>query len=92
MGKPSSRLSGCAAASSKCFDDPGEPCSVINRINNCANTPFGPLRNKTVIFSEGKLYLDECDFSGSSAAVLVYAGQEDHTVIRNTMLGEMNCE
>lgn len=48
--------------------------------------------NKAVVFSEGRLYLDECDFSGSSAAVLVYAGQEKFTVIRNAVLGELNCE
>ena len=28
-------------------------------------------KNKAVVFSEGMLYLDDCDFSGSKAATLV---------------------
>ncbi|CAN0557818.1 unnamed protein product, partial [Ectocarpus sp. 12 AP-2014] len=45
-----------------------------------------------VVYSEGELYLDECDFSGSSSAVLVYAELEDATVIRNAVLGVNNYE
>lgn len=50
------------------------------------------LHNKVIVFSEGELHLDECDFSGSSAEALVFAGQEENTVIRNAVLGEKNCE
>ena len=68
----------------------------INASGTCSsffNHPFGcPLQSKVVVFDEGRLYLDECDFSGSSSAVLVYAELEDATVIRNAVLGELNCE
>ncbi|CAN0379965.1 unnamed protein product, partial [Hapterophycus canaliculatus] len=45
---------------------------------------------QAVVYSEGTLYLDECDFSGSSAAVLVWSGDESTTVVRNTVLGDTN--
>ncbi|CBJ32402.1 adhesin-like protein [Ectocarpus siliculosus] len=54
------------------------------------DTSFVGFAGEVVVYSEGGLYLDECDFSGSSSAVLVYAEKEDATVIRNAMLGEMN--
>lgn len=53
----------------------------------CANT-----LSQSVIFSEGALYLDDCDFSRSSARVLVYSGDESNTLIRNAILGDENCE
>lgn len=42
------------------------------------------------MFSEGVLFLDDCDFSESSAPILVEGSE--HTVIRNTVLGNLNCE
>lgn len=45
-----------------------------------------------VVYSEGILFLDDCDFSGSSASVLVYSANNDNTVVRNTVLGDNNCE
>ena len=45
-----------------------------------------------MVFSEGKLFLDDCDFSGSTAAQLVYAEPDSMAVIRNTVLGDKNCE
>ncbi|CBJ33130.1 polymorphic outer membrane protein [Ectocarpus siliculosus] len=60
------------------------------------DTSFVGFAGEVVVYSEGGLYLDECgyldecDFSGSSSAVLVYAELEDATVIRNAVLGEMN--
>lgn len=50
------------------------------------------LFTKVVVFSEGGLYMDRCDFNGNSAAVLVSVGREKPTVIRNAVLGEINCE
>lgn len=47
---------------------------------------------QTVVYSEGTLYLDDCDFSGSSAPVLVFAEREYSTVVRNAVLGDKNCE
>ena len=44
------------------------------------------------MFSEGKLFLDDCDFSGSTAGQLVYAKQHSTVMIRNTVLGDNNCE
>lgn len=46
---------------------------------------------QAVVYSRGKLYLDGCDFSESSASVLV-DGEEDLTVVRNAILGSDNCE
>lgn len=45
---------------------------------------------QAVVFSQGDLVLDDCDFSNSSAEVLVDATQ--HTVIRNAVLGDENCK
>ncbi|CAM9587167.1 unnamed protein product [Ectocarpus fasciculatus] len=56
------------------------------------DTSFVGFAGEVVVYSEGELYLDECDFSGSSSAVLVYAELEDATVIRNAMLGAKNYE
>ncbi len=46
---------------------------------------------KAVVFSRGALSLDDCDFSGSSASVLVYS-EGDTPMIRNAFLGHANCE
>lgn len=54
--------------------------------------PFPRLHPQTVIYSEGTLFLDDCDFSESSASALVFSGDEDNTVIRNAVLGNKNCE
>ncbi|CAM9574874.1 unnamed protein product, partial [Ectocarpus sp. 12 AP-2014] len=56
------------------------------------DTSFVGFAGEVVVYSEGELYLDECDFTGSSSAVLVYAVKQDATVIRNTMLGAENYE
>ncbi|CBJ33129.1 asn/thr-rich large protein family protein [Ectocarpus siliculosus] len=56
------------------------------------DTCFVGFAGEVVVYSEGELYLDECDFSGSSSAVLVYAELEDATVIRNAVLGANNYE
>ena len=51
-----------------------------------------PLRRKTVVYSEGTLYLDDCDFRESSAYALVYSESNSTTVVRNAILGDKNCE
>lgn len=45
-----------------------------------------------VIFSEGNLFLDNCDFSGRPSSVLVQAEENSTVVIRNAVLGDQNCE
>lgn len=66
------------------------PCSVVFH----CRTPS--LRAvcfvQAVVFSEGVLFLDDCDFKGSSAAILVNSGNEATTVIRNALLSSENCE
>lgn len=48
---------------------------------------------QAVIFSEGDVFLDSCDFSGSSAAILLYAeGSSATSTVRNAVLGDNNCE
>ena len=49
-------------------------------------------QSQNVVFSEGELYLDDCDLSGSTSPVLVYTGPNSTAVIRNTALGNNNCE
>lgn len=49
-------------------------------------------RCQAIVFSEGDLYLDNCDFSGSSSSVLVYSEENCTAVIRNSVLGDNNCE
>lgn len=44
------------------------------------------------MFSRGILFLDNCDFSGSRGAELVRADGEQTPVIRNSILGDKNCE
>lgn len=46
---------------------------------------------KTVVYSEGTLNLDNCDFSESSSSVLVL-GQQEFTTVRNAILGDVNCK
>lgn len=53
---------------------------------------FASAHKQTVIFSEGTLYLDGCDFSGSSTSVLVSSDENATTIIRNAVLGDLNCE
>ncbi|CAN0138387.1 unnamed protein product, partial [Pylaiella littoralis] len=43
-----------------------------------------------VLLSEGTLHLDNCDFSGSPASVLVSVGDSATTVVRNAVLGDTN--
>lgn len=45
-----------------------------------------------VVFSEGELYLDNCDFRGSSAEMLLRAREGGHTIVRNAILDTRNCE
>lgn len=45
-----------------------------------------------MVFNEGELFLDDCDFSGSTASVLVTSGDGSNTTIRNAVLGDKNCE
>lgn len=47
---------------------------------------------QAVVFSDGVLFLDDCDFSESNAATLVSSGNNATTVIRNAVLGNENCE
>lgn len=48
---------------------------------------------QAVVFSEGELVLDSVDFSASSAPVLVFMeGSSAKSVVRNTVLGDSNCE
>ncbi|CAB1100085.1 unnamed protein product [Ectocarpus sp. CCAP 1310/34] len=48
--------------------------------------------SQVVVFSEGTLYLDECNFSGSTASVLVYSEGDLNTVVRNAVLGDNNSD
>lgn len=51
------------------------------------------LLSQAVINNEGELYLDNCDFSGSIASVLILSdGKDAVVVIRNAVLGNDNCE
>ena len=45
-----------------------------------------------VVFSEGELFLDDCDFTGSNSSVLVFSAPNSEAVIRNAVLGDKNCE
>lgn len=45
-----------------------------------------------MVFNEGNITLDNPDFRGSSAPVLVQAEPSSLTTIRNSVLGDMNCE
>lgn len=45
-----------------------------------------------MVYSEGILYLDDCDFTESTASTLVFSGNETTTVVRNAILGDNNCE
>ncbi|CAN0005479.1 unnamed protein product [Ectocarpus fasciculatus] len=54
------------------------------------DTSFVGFVGEAVVFSEGTLYLDDCDFSGSSASVLVYSEGNSTTVVRNAVLGDNN--
>lgn len=49
-------------------------------------------RVQAVVLSRGKLQLENCDFSGSSSSVLVYSEPGSNAIIRNTVLGDKNCE
>lgn len=49
------------------------------------------LVRQAVVYSEGILYLDDCDFSGSLAPVLVRS-EGPTPIIRNAVLGDNNCE
>lgn len=47
---------------------------------------------QAVVYSEGVLTMDNCNFSGSTATVLVSAeGPNATTILRNTVLGTSNC-
>lgn len=46
---------------------------------------------QAVVFSDGNLEMNNCDFSRCSATPLVH-GAEDQTIIRNTIMGDTNCE
>lgn len=50
------------------------------------------LRWQAIIFNEGKLVLDGCDFSKNSASVLVFTDDTRRTIVRNAILGDLNCE
>ncbi|CBJ26637.1 adhesin-like protein [Ectocarpus siliculosus] len=54
------------------------------------DTSFVGFAGEAVVFSEGILYLDDCDFSGSAASVLVYSERNSTTVVRNAVLGDNN--
>lgn len=47
---------------------------------------------QAVVFNEGELVLDDCDFSESEASVLVYTDSAARTTVRNAVLGNKNCE
>lgn len=49
-------------------------------------------QTQPIVFSEGVLFLDDCDFTASPASVLVYSEGDDTPVIRNIVLGNDNCE
>eukprot|EP00904_Undaria_pinnatifida_P010820 jgi/Undpi1/6869/HiC_scaffold_21.g09345.m1 len=52
------------------------------------HTSFIGFEGEAVIFSEGDLYLDDCDFSHSNSSVLVYSEPGSIAVIRNANLGD----
>lgn len=58
--------------------------------NNHTTTANNDNFKQAVVYSEGILYLDDCDFSGSAAAQLVEGGET--TVVRNAVLGDKNCK
>ena len=49
-------------------------------------------RVQGVIYSEGDLFLDDCDFNGSETSVLVYSEPGETAIIRRTELGDQNCK
>ena len=49
-------------------------------------------RFQAVVYSEGKIFLDDCDFSGSTSSVLVHSEPGSIAEIRNAVLGDKNCE
>ncbi|CAN0330304.1 unnamed protein product [Ascophyllum nodosum] len=53
-------------------------------------TAFMGFQGETVVYSEGTLYLDDCDFRESSASALVYSEPASTTVVRNAILGDKN--
>ncbi|CAM9180304.1 unnamed protein product, partial [Ascophyllum nodosum] len=53
-------------------------------------TAFIGFQAETVVYSEGTLYLDDCDFRESSAYALVYSESNSTTVVRNAILGDKN--
>ncbi|CAM9101274.1 unnamed protein product, partial [Laminaria digitata] len=54
------------------------------------DTSFVGFEGEAVVFSEGELFLDNCDFSGSTSSVLVYSHPNSTSVIRNSVLGDKN--
>ena len=57
----------------------------------CRGHPSLSRGQKAIVFSRGTLFLDGCDFSRCSAGSLVYSEGET-PVIRNAILGDVNCE
>lgn len=51
-----------------------------------------PTLLQAVVFSEGRLHLDNCDFSNCTSAVLVYSEPNSTAEMRNIVLGDKNCE
>lgn len=49
-------------------------------------------RVQAAVTSKGALFLDDCDFSRSTAPELVYSEPGSTVVIRNAVLGDNNCE
>lgn len=72
---------------------PTEPLfqPFVNRFPFLSGCFLSARDKKAVVFSRGALSLDDCDFSGSSASVLVYS-EGDTPMIRNAVLGDENCE
>ncbi|CAM9130909.1 unnamed protein product [Laminaria digitata] len=54
------------------------------------DTSFVGFAGEAVVFSEGELFLDNCDFSGSTSSVLVHSEPNTTAVIRNAVLGDNN--
>lgn len=65
-------------------------CSVLLFLNR--SLPFLVfIIAQSVVYGDGELFLDSCDFRGCSATVLV-EGVEGAVFVRNAVLGDNNCE
>lgn len=80
---------------SRATNNSREPCVTLRLLSvEGANRYFLVIRFmlQAVVFSEGELSMDNCDFSKSWAPTLVFSNSVSKTTVRNTLLGDNNCE